>query len=76
MKKKIIATIVSSALLIMSLSGCGSKSQAKEPDLLDEIKARGYITVGTEGIWSPYTYHDENDNLVGFDVEVAKYIAD
>lgn len=45
-------------------------------DRLDEIKERGYIVVGTEGTWSPYTYHDEDDNLVGFDVEVAKLIAD
>lgn len=44
--------------------------------LLKEIKERGYIIVGTEGTWSPYTFHDENDNLVGYDVEVAKYIAD
>ncbi|MBR1669773.1 MAG: transporter substrate-binding domain-containing protein [Butyrivibrio sp.] len=45
-------------------------------DLLNEIKERGYIIVGTEGTWSPYTYHNENDELVGFDVEVARYIAD
>ncbi len=45
-------------------------------DLLDVIKERGYVVVGTEGTWRPYTYHDEEDNLVGFDVELAKYIAD
>lgn len=44
--------------------------------LLAQIKERGYIVVGTEGTWSPYTYHDDNDELVGFEVEVAKYIAD
>ena len=44
--------------------------------LLKEIKDRGYIIVGTEGTWSPYTFHDADDNLVGYDVEVAKYIAD
>lgn len=44
--------------------------------LLKDIKERGYIIVGTEGTWSPYTFHDADDNLVGYDVEVAKYIAD
>ena len=44
--------------------------------LLKDIKERGYIVVGTEGTWSPYTFHDADDNLVGYDVEVAKYIAD
>ena len=28
-----------------------------------------------EGTWAPWTYHDENDNLVGYDVEVATEIA-
>lgn len=45
-------------------------------DRLDEIKERGYLIVGTEGTWSPYTFHDKDDNLVGFDVELARIIAD
>ncbi len=76
MKKKLIATALSTTLFALSLTGCGQTSSAKESDLLSQIKAKGYITVGTEGTWSPYTYHNENDELVGFDVEVAKYIAD
>ena len=46
-----------------------------EGDLLAQIKERGYIVVGTEGTYSPNSYHDENDNLVGFDVEVAALVA-
>ncbi len=49
--------------------------EAQEPDLLDEILERGYIVVGTEGTYSPNSYHDENDELVGFDVEVAALVA-
>ncbi len=46
-------------------------------DHLARIKAAGQITVATEGVWAPFTYHDETtDELVGFDVEVAKAIAD
>ena len=29
-----------------------------------------------EGTWAPWTYHDENDDLVGYDVEVAQNIAE
>ncbi len=43
-------------------------------DLLEEVKGRGII-LGTEGNWAPWTYVDENDKLVGFDVEVAEAIA-
>ena len=28
-----------------------------------------------EGTWSPWTYHDENDKLVGFDTEIGEEIA-
>lgn len=45
-------------------------------DLLDTIKDCGTLIVGTEGTWSPYTYHDESEVLVGFDVEVARLTAD
>ena len=29
-----------------------------------------------EGTWSPWTYHDEDDRLVGYDVEVAQLIGE
>lgn len=45
-------------------------------DLLAQIKERGEIVVAMEGTWSPWTYHDENDNLVGYDVDVAAAIAE
>ena len=45
-------------------------------DLLSEIQAKGTITVAMEGTWAPWTYHDEDDNLVGYDVEVATKIAE
>lgn len=54
--------------------GCGS-TEAKK-DLLSDIKERGYITVAMEGTWAPWTYHDEEGTLTGFDVEVATAVAD
>ncbi len=57
-------------------SASSAEKSAETGDRLSEIKKRGYLLVGTEGTWSPYTYHDENDQLVGFEVDVAKLIAD
>ena len=35
------------------------------------------MIIGTEGVWSPYTYHDpETDALTGFDIDVAKAVAE
>ena len=46
------------------------------PDLLAQIQEKGEIVVAMEGTWAPWTYHDESDALVGFDVEVAQNIAE
>ena len=49
---------------------------AEEGDLLARIQEKGEIVIATEGAWRPWTYHDEDDALVGFDVEVATKIAE
>ena len=51
-------------------------SEGKEPTTYETILENGYITFATEGTYAPYSFHDEDDNLVGFDVEVAQAIAD
>lgn len=79
MKKKFIAALMVLTLMAGLLAGCGSKTETQdenEGDLLAQIQQKGKITVAMEGTWAPWTYHDENDNLVGYDVEVAKAIAD
>lgn len=45
-------------------------------DLLSRIQERGTIVVGLEGDWAPWSYVGEDDELTGYDVEVAKAIAD
>lgn len=45
-------------------------------DLLSQIQEKGEVTIAMEGTWAPWTYHDENDNLVGFDVEIGQKIAE
>lgn len=62
-------------VMAMALVACGKKDSAAGKDKLDEILDRGYLIVGTEGTYAPNSYHDENNNLVGFDVEVAAAVA-
>ena len=45
-------------------------------DHLATLQASGKITVALEGAWQPWSYHDENDTLVGYDVEVSRAIAE
>ncbi len=64
--------------LVISLVGCTRAEPAESApagDLLSRIQTKGTITVAMEGTWAPWTYHDESDTLVGYDVEVAQAIA-
>ncbi|WLR49410.1 amino acid ABC transporter substrate-binding protein [Halobacillus litoralis] len=53
-----------------------SESDASEQTLLEQIQESGELVIGTEGTYRPYTFHDENDKLTGFDVEIAREVAD
>lgn len=75
-----IAAVVS-ALSMTVLAGCGNTSSnnaggENSEDLLSKIQEKGEIVVAMEGTWAPWTYHDEDGNLVGYDVEVAQKIAE
>ena len=60
----------------LALVSCSRDESKNEGDLLSRIQERGYMIVATEGTWAPWTFHDENDELVGYDIEVAQGIAD
>lgn len=70
--KKLIAWTL--ALLLTAVSVV-ALSEAGEKDLLARIRERGSLIIATEGNWSPWTYHDENDVLTGFDVEIGALLA-
>jgi cystine transport system substrate-binding protein len=38
---------------------------------LEAIKASGKLTIGTEGTYAPFTFHDKDGKLTGFDVDIA-----
>lgn len=63
----------------LMLVGCdkapsGNSSSASR-DHLARIKSAGELKVGLEGDWQPFSFHDEKDKLVGYDVEVAQNLA-
>ena len=63
-------------LLVLLVCLMLASSAFAEGDLLAQIKERGTIIIATEGNWSPWTYHDEDDKLVGLDVEIGTLIAE
>ena len=68
--KRICAFLMILVIMAISLAA------AAEGDLLQQIQERGRLIIATEGNWSPWTYHDENDKLTGFDIEVGTLIAE
>lgn len=67
MLKKLSVTALALALSVSAF--------AKE-SLIERINTKGTITVGTEGTYAPFTYHDASGKLTGYDVEVTRAVAE
>ena len=91
MKKSLVFRIITLALALSMLfvfTACSGKESGNTDgtndgvqnedsnDLLARIKAKGVITIATEGNWTPWTFHDENGELTGLDIEIGKLIAE
>ncbi|MCD7736232.1 MAG: transporter substrate-binding domain-containing protein, partial [Lachnospiraceae bacterium] len=72
MKKGLAMTLTAIAALGMATA----TTALAEDDLLAQIQEEGVMTVGTEGTYAPFTYYDDNDVLVGYDVEIAQAVAE
>ncbi|MGG6314194.1 amino acid ABC transporter substrate-binding protein [Paenibacillus macerans] len=56
----------------------GGNAAAEQPageNSLEAIKASGKLRIGTEGTYAPFTFHDKDGKLTGFDVEIAAEVA-
>ena len=84
MKKNLFKKILSMAViggLTLSLAGCGANAAKGESDSngkITEIKENGKLVVGLSADYAPYEFHimkDGKDQIVGFDIDIAKEIA-
>ena len=86
MMKKLLALTLGAAMLLAVMTGCGKKDdqqqqqeeqQPAEPaTLLEQIKAKGKVVVGTEAQYAPYEFKDLDANFAGCDMWLAQQIAD
>ena len=84
------AAALAALTLTAALAGCGSSasSAAASTDTaastaetsgeneLEKVKAAGKLVIGVEGTYPPFTYHDDNGELTGLDVELGKALAE
>ena len=73
--KKYMSVILTLALCLGVFAGCGKKEEAAA-DRLAQIQSKGELVIALEGNWAPWSFHDDSDALVGYDVEVGKAIAE
>lgn len=59
------ATLIQATALVPAWAG----------ENLSAITKAGVFKVGTEGTYAPFTFHDANGKLVGFDVEIGEAVA-
>jgi cystine transport system substrate-binding protein len=69
------ATLGLSALALTACSG-GSTSTNSDAGAEYGLVTGGTLTVATEGTYRPFSYHEGAGELTGFDVEIAKAVAD
>ncbi|MGE2716069.1 ABC transporter permease subunit [Mycolicibacterium litorale] len=59
-------------LAVLAVASCGSAGDSGD----EPIKSAGVLRVGTEGVYAPFSYHDDSGQLVGYDVDVARAVAE
>ncbi|MRN52385.1 amino acid ABC transporter substrate-binding protein [Paenibacillus monticola] len=55
--------------------GAAATAAPAEQNSLDVIKASGKLRIATEGTYAPFTFHDTDGKLTGFDVEIAQEVS-
>lgn len=82
MKRKISLLMVLVFILSILLVACGDANETNTEVAsytLEGIKEKGTIILGTSADYPPFESHvmiDGKDEIVGFDIEIAKYIAE
>ncbi|WP_247828015.1 amino acid ABC transporter substrate-binding protein [Arthrobacter antioxidans] len=80
-----LSILGTAAALTLALAGCsssgpagdGGSSGSGQATSLQEIQESGVLTVGTEGTYRPFSYHEDGSGeLTGYDVEVITAVAE
>lgn len=70
------------AFMMLTSAGCGSESKEEEEssysaesdDSLQKVLDSGKFILGLDATFKPMGYTDENDEIVGFDIDVAEEV--
>ncbi len=74
MKKSTGLAVVCALMAAFSLAGC-KKVQPVGDNSLEALKERGVFVLGLDDSLPPLGFRDENNDIVGYDIDLAKEVA-
>lgn len=73
--RKITSMVVMLLMICLMVGGCGSKDAGtKEDTSLADMKANGELKLGLDASFPPMGFKDDDNNIVGFDIDLAKEV--
>lgn len=77
MKKRVLAILMAAMMVItcFAVTGCGSKDN-EEATETNMTTTEGKIVVGLDDTFAPMGFRDGDGNLVGFDIDLGKAVAE
>jgi polar amino acid transport system substrate-binding protein len=78
MKKKLLVLLSVMVLLIgtFAMTGCGGSDESSADGSWAYIEENGVLKVGLDDTFAPMGFRDENNNLVGFDIDLANAVCE
>lgn len=75
--KKIVTGMIMAGMLLV-LAACSNDKEASKDKVTDweKIEQKDEIVIGVDDTFVPMGFRDENDELVGFDIDLAKAVAE
>jgi polar amino acid transport system substrate-binding protein len=75
MKKK-LGLCLAGVMVVSMLAGCGASESASAGGAADQEASRTKLIVGFDAEFPPYGYLDENNEYVGFDLDLAAEVCE
>lgn len=72
MKKKALTIFMAAIMATTILSGCGSTAKNNGDNSWNNVKDKGKFVLGLDDSFPPMGFRDDNNNITGFDIDVAK----
>lgn len=75
MKKHLVWLLVVMSI-VLAFTGCASSEGSGKDKSWDNVKEKGELIMGLDDSFPPMGFRDENNEITGFDVDVAKEVCD